>query len=880
MLPSSTSGNEAGEGSSNQTGENHPRGAQRVKFSNIDHSRRRSKSPSGDESHGRRSGLIPSFRLPKRKHKHKGSASSIKHTSDHDADANPLQSSAEVNTSEIENSSEDDQEEDRPRLSAQTRALLRASLPRSRSPLSRRSSAETLSTPLRDPPSPPLTHSSAGVLFNADDIPLMGMGPKRQYNPLTRDDGEGSPTPSRPVRGKSTSEAHHLVRAMTGQGNQLGQGKVSPSGWQAGQMTPDLERGFSDYVERPDQYHGGILSSLLKLHQPHESYPMHSVPIESNPLNSRHHRDRSRPRPVSMGEMSANTLTATSSRESSGRSTPRHNGPKWYEKPANQSVSSLAPLINASTMIGGISRSDSPVGFGRPAMHDRSQSGGILDMAMHKVKPGLDDELRITFQIADILSRQQYLVKLCHALMRYGAPTHRLEECMSMTARALKIQGQFLYIPGCMIISLDDPSTHTAEVKLVKVAQGVDLGKLNDTHDIYKEVVHRITKVEEATQQLDDIRDRKAKFPTWLRVIVYGIASASVGPFAFKGRPIDMPIAFILGCILGLLQLVLAPSSPLYANVFEISAAVFTSFLARAFGSIYSGNNDSGDRIFCFSALTQSAISLILPGYTVLCGSLELQSKSIIAGSVRMVYAIIYSLFLAFGITIGTGIYGAMDANATSATTCPSQGRLNNYQNSIFAATFTLCLAIINQAKWKQVPVMVGISYTGYTVNYYCKTYVFKNTQIANTLAAFAIGVLGNLYSRFRHGVAAAAILPAIFVQVPSAISSAGSFVSGITSADQLTGNTNSTSSASTDSIFEVGYDNNWDYRGIIHECFGDIPFWETKKWFIQLLKDLAKSATGFYEGWSPYLIDGLFYGLRLGMLDQEAQPQSREVIC
>ncbi len=56
-----------------------------------------------------------------------------------------------------------------------------------------------------------------------------------------------------------------------------------------------------------------------------------------------------------------------------------------------------------------------------------------------------------------------------------------------------------------------------------------------------------------------------------------------VSPFGFEGRYIDMPIAFVLGCIVGALQLVAAPSNELYANVFEISAAVLTSFLSRLF---------------------------------------------------------------------------------------------------------------------------------------------------------------------------------------------------------------------------------------------------------------------------------------------------------
>lgn len=393
-----------------------------------------------------------------------------------------------------------------------------------------------------------------------------------------------------------------------------------------------------------------------------------------------------------------------------------------------------------------------------------------------------------------------------------------------MTARVLEIDGQFLYIPGCMIISFDDASTHTTEVKLVKTAQGVDLGKLADTHQIYKEVVHDVIGVEEAIQRLDEVMKKKQKFPVWLLIIMHGFASATVGPFAFSARPIDMPIAFLLGCLLGILQLVLSPRSELYSNVFEISAAVLTSFLARAFGSI----PYKGGRLFCFSALAQSSIALILPGYMVLCGSLELQSRNIVAGSVRMVYAIIYSLFLGFGITIGTAVYGLIDSNATSEYTCPASPITNEYlQRFPFVLAFTFCLTTINQAKWKQVPMMLIISFAGYVVNYFSMKRFASNTQVANALGAFVIGVIGNLYSRLRHGLAAAAILPAIFVQVPSGLAASGSLVSGITSADEMTGNqsrysiiTNGTQGFldAQKNFSQHGYTNSEQFSGVVFD--------------------------------------------------------------
>jgi uncharacterized membrane protein YjjP (DUF1212 family) len=397
-------------------------------------------------------------------------------------------------------------------------------------------------------------------------------------------------------------------------------------------------------------------------------------------------------------------------------------------------------------------------------------------------KPRMEEEARITIHVANILKRQEYIIKLCRALMLYGAPTHRLEEYLRMIAKVLEINGQFLYLPGCMIVSFDDVLTHTAEVKIVRTIQGVNLGKLKDVHEIYKEVLHDVIHLEEATVRLDDIMKAKDWFNPWLRVLMYGFASATVAPFAFGGRPIDMPICFILGSLLGFLQIIVAPWSDVYSNVFEIGAAVLTSFLARAFGSIRGGD------LFCFSAIAQSAIVLILPGYLVLCAALELQSRAIVPGSIRMVYAIIYSLFLGFGITIGTALYGFIDKNATSSTSCTNT--LNTHWNFLFVPFFSLCLTVVNQAKWKQMPVMITIAMAGYVVNFFTSVKFPNSPQISNTLGAFSVGVLANLYSRLRHGVAAAALLPAIFVQVPSGLAATGSLLSGLTTANQLTNST------------------------------------------------------------------------------------------
>jgi hypothetical protein len=138
---------------------------------------------------------------------------------------------------------------------------------------------------------------------------------------------------------------------------------------------------------------------------------------------------------------------------SSGAATPSRK--KWYDvEKAAQSQETLATLIGASAKLANPNDKKETV---RP-QHKRTASGGVKVLA--KVWKAKDDkDARIKVHVANILKRQQYIIRMCRALMLFGAPTHRLEEYLAATAKVLEINSQFLYIPGCMIISFDDVLT-------------------------------------------------------------------------------------------------------------------------------------------------------------------------------------------------------------------------------------------------------------------------------------------------------------------------------------------------------------------------------------------------------------------------------------
>ena len=345
-----------------------------------------------------------------------------------------------------------------------------------------------------------------GPPVKMNDIPLVDMVVGRTY------DGAGFENEVAELKKEKNSEAHELVRAHTRKYHESRQITTSTSGLASGYITPTEERSAEDYIPRPQQYRLGILSNLLKLYNPHGGSST------SSRLQSMVSLDTSIP--------------YGSAGSSPGTSTPTTQHQKWYHH-RNQSQDTLAGLIEASNILGGVpAAARKKTGPIRPGIGKRTHGGKFIGAASKlSGRPRLEDEIRITIHIAETLCRQKYLLKLCKALMCYGAPTHRLEEYMTMSSRVLETDGQFLYMPGCMIISFDDASTHTTEVKLVKVQQGVDLGKLKDVHEIYKEVVHDVIGVEEATQRLDSIMNSKPKYNPWLLVLVYGFASATVAPY-------------------------------------------------------------------------------------------------------------------------------------------------------------------------------------------------------------------------------------------------------------------------------------------------------------------------------------------------------------
>jgi hypothetical protein len=133
----------------------------------------------------------------------------------------------------------------------------------------------------------------------------------------------------------------------------------------------------------------------------------------------------------------------------------------------------------------------------------------------------------VGIQKADPALKCDYLYKLSKALMLYGAPGHRIERYLAMTAQALLADVQFSYLPDHMTLYIEDETTHKHQTRLIK-GSGTDLGRWLDVHIVSKHVIRDGMSMEIAVHKLKEIEIRTSKHSDWFLFFIYGLAGVGI----------------------------------------------------------------------------------------------------------------------------------------------------------------------------------------------------------------------------------------------------------------------------------------------------------------------------------------------------------------
>lgn len=428
----------------------------------------------------------------------------------------------------------------------------------------------------------------------------------------------------------------------------------------------------------------------------------------------------------------------------------------------------------------------------------------------------------ITKHVQDIDKRRAFMLKLAKCLLAFGAPSHRIESQLATASQILDARASFVHIPNIIIVTFGDEDMTSVETHFVKANGRIALTALQGVHIVYRKVLHDKMTVEEGTRRLASILSAPPIYSLLVRCFLAFVCGSTICVLAFGGSVIDMGISGVCAFVLQYLGLSTATKSATYANVYEISIAIIVSFVARALGTI-------PGRLFCYNAIASAGVVLILPGFTILISALELTSRNVLCGSVRMVYAIIYTLFLGFGLTIGSDLYLVLNKHARHNLDKTEAERYTIYHGTFhaqngtspvpggaifgFAQTndphivngcyrepswpwwrkelpwwtlfflvpaYSLCSSLSNLQRLRswQLLVMVLFACCAFVANRLSNNYLPGKSDIISACGALVIGILGNVYSRVMRGTAFTAMVTGVLFLVPSGIGQGGGLLS------------------------------------------------------------------------------------------------------
>jgi uncharacterized membrane protein YjjP (DUF1212 family) len=345
-----------------------------------------------------------------------------------------------------------------------------------------------------------------------------------------------------------------------------------------------------------------------------------------------------------------------------------------------------------------------------------------------------------------------FVLALARALHRFGTPAHRLEDALTNVCRSLGLDAEVFTTPTAIILSFGRP--HELRTRLMRVEGGeLDMGKLAQIDEVGDQVIAHEINADEASARLEQILAAPKQFSRPLYTLSHGVTAAALAVF-FGGTLPDVMLAGGIGLILGLLAQLIARSTD-QTRVFELIGSAFAAFTAGV-ASHYS-------HAISPSLVTLAALVILLPGMSLTVAMTELATRNLIAGTARLMSALIVLLELVVGVALGDRIARSL---VTVSTGLP--GVLPEYANWIALVASALGVAVLVQARPRAFGWIISACAVGYAGSRYGTALL--GPELGVLVGAFALGVLSNTYARWLGRPAQVVSVPAVLLLVPGSM--------------------------------------------------------------------------------------------------------------
>lgn len=355
--------------------------------------------------------------------------------------------------------------------------------------------------------------------------------------------------------------------------------------------------------------------------------------------------------------------------------------------------------------------------------------------------------------------RADFLLDLGRELHRQGVPSHRLELALDEVASRLGLAASFHATPTALFatVATSRSGTVAEQTHLQRMQPGsVSLGTMVELDRLAQLVADGDLGVVEARRQLAVLADRSPRYPPWLNILSFALASACASRLFGAGGG-EMVTALVCGALVGALARS-SRSRPTLLSLFQPLGAFLVAITAGLLASVSPLPVPVNVPI-----ATLAGLIVLVPGLTVTIAVSELANGSWVSGTSRLFAAILTFFMLGFGVALGsrvvTGVGGPWPE--VVLITAPT------WTAPIAAVLTAIAFTVLLDADRRDLPWIVLAGLLTWTTAGACSP---LGVEVASLLGALMLGVVSNVYARTLRRPALVVRVAAVLLLVPGAI--------------------------------------------------------------------------------------------------------------
>jgi uncharacterized membrane protein YjjP (DUF1212 family) len=166
------------------------------------------------------------------------------------------------------------------------------------------------------------------------------------------------------------------------------------------------------------------------------------------------------------------------------------------------------------------------------------------------------------------------------------------------------------------------------------------MGKLAQVNALCLTLTQGLINIYDAVDLLDAVK-AEADYPWYFILATFPVTSFTLCILGFGGGWVEGAVSAGLGFLVGCMT-VASERFPSFTYLLEFFASLVTAFLAHALESVLVQNG------ICFNYLTVvlSSIAILLPGLSLTIAIIELSTRNMVSGTVRLFSALFTAMLL------------------------------------------------------------------------------------------------------------------------------------------------------------------------------------------------------------------------------------------